>query len=467
MKRNRKYNLLGWLAVSMLLMTTACSDHADLEAGALQGDPNGTNTVTFTIQPETQSVGRRAGAENKIKFGDGTKADLLIFAVYEYKNEKWVLAEELKGKNTTDIEDLQLGDKQYALKVEGFPVKFQLTLNSGTKYKVAFWAQNSGCKAYDTHDLQAVEVKYENALNNDELRDAFCTTTEEFDGGTVDKPIEAILRRPLAQINIGTTGWDYEGAAYLKPSPVSYTHSTVTLEGVAQYYNVLDGKAIVDDTDHKTTNVTFGYAKIPAFINVTDEEWKAAEHLYQPFANEEYLKVKLFYEDEDYKEYVGWDKYDQFRKDPSSGFVAGKLPETETFKYLSMCYVLVPEAVSITDINNVNYGSVLDAVKFETKGIDEEDPNKDKESTPKQVFEIKNVPVQKNWRTNILGNSFFVYNNKFIVDIVPDYCGDYNNIGGTENDWQGRTGNEEDGWQYKGNPNTDFDDHDYNDPKGN
>ena len=503
--------MFGWLAAAALLLTTACSDNVALDVA--QGDTNGANTVTFTIMPQSQKLGTRADGDidtrNKY-ISDGSKADVLIFAVYKKEADgTWVPDQEFcKGDQTGGLlPNGALGEAQNAIKVNKYPVTIQLYVtNYEAEYKVAFWAQNHETTAYDTKKLHRVKVSYKDAENNDELRDAFCAVTEKPFSGATKETQTVTLRRPLAQVNIGTAGWDYEGAAHLKPSPVSYIYSQVKLGGVAQYYDIINETALNQEAlnaeiaahpedfdedanadDHKAKiDVTFDFNRIPAFVQAEQSEWSTQ---YTPVENEEYLQVDVNRNGKidgyTKNKYVGWEDYEKYRKgeynenaednedseeegeDPDEKistkdlFNEGIMPETEMYKYLSMCYVLVPEAEGETggdaegDVAGAaeeegeeegeanapqQVNSVLSFVEFEAKGIkisekDEDadnaadDPTADDEAidnTLKTVFKINNVPVSKNWRTNIVGNNFFTAVTKFHLDIVPEYCGDYN-----------------------------------------
>ena len=130
MKYNRKHNMFGWLAASALLLTTACSDNVALDVA--QGDTNGANTVTFTIMPQTQELGTRADGDietgNKY-ISDGTKADVLIFAVYKKGTDgTWTPDPEFCKGNLTGglLSDGALGNAQNAIKVDQYPVTVQL-----------------------------------------------------------------------------------------------------------------------------------------------------------------------------------------------------------------------------------------------------------------------------------------------------------------------------------------------------
>ncbi|MCH5301853.1 MAG: hypothetical protein J1E77_03340 [Prevotella sp.] len=466
MRHNRKHNLFGWLAASALLLTTACANDAMLDLS--QG--SGTRTVALTVLPQTQTNTTRGIETGNSTISTGQYIDVLIYAVYEKIDEgKYELVNRaFKNSQVDGITADDLGDGQTAVSAKGISytnsVTVQVTVDAEKEYKVVFWAQNRQTDAYDTKDLEKVKVSYMTkneegndvsvlvpARNNDEQRDAFCAVAEIIQGTPANKG-KVYLRRPLAQVNVGTAGWDYEGAAYLKPSSVSYTKSTITLKGVAQYYNVLDGKTLSQDElaegEKATTDATFSYYRLPAFINVADTEWdnpqitpytgKDSEGNDDGKGVEEYLRVDIHNDGKFDPGYVGWKEFDSYRKaaDTKAAYEKGKLPDTEEFKYLSMCYVLVPEATNIIgEVNpNAKYGSVLDKVSFTAQGtvVDKNEPLEKK-------VEVSNVPVQKNWRTNILGYNFFLGKQKYIIDIVPDYCGDYNDDEVVKGEWPKKT----------------------------
>lgn len=576
MKSNIKYTIFGWLWAAALLLATACTDTADLNASAKSS--GGDNSVSFIVKAEHSTVSTRVdetpgeggeGGESDDDttplntsnvIGKGTKINALIFAVYEVKFKEGVdLTNGLDGlteddiesrvlledfqKSTTGVGNIEVGKGQNVVKLEDFVTdgyKFQLTTNPDKYYQVAFWAQHSQTKAYNATDLRAVEVIYEESvdqfgdthqdiINNDEKRDAFCAVSKIFKGDK--KSAETVtLTRPLAQINIGTTGWDYEGAAVLKPSPIGYTESQLTISAysLARYYSVFKGKALTqsdltelaEETGNRykselyDKDVLFVYQSIPAYNNLNQNLYDDIT-TYLRVDGEEFLRVDIN-GDNKIAGYVSWDEYSAYRKENPEAFNQGYMPHTETFKYLSMIYVLVPEGHPFTTDdevgnklpNNKAAGSVIGSIKFETKGYEIKDKNttggdgtdnpagadaegadtdtgKGKELVGLgEIFTIKNVPVQKNWRTNILGSNFFVVNNVFKVYVVPEYCGDYNNWDGeaAPKDGDGSGGwldgiefdkktDPSQEWEIKGgggNPNENFPDENpkYNDENG-
>lgn len=468
MKHNRRYNSFGWLSALTLMLTTACTSMNDFDLSKVENA--GENIITLTVKPQTQTVSTR-GTDNTAQttsdshISDGSKVDVLIYAVYESSDDKdytLVTDSKVAKGNTISGSTFEAGTGQTIVEWEEGSVEKTITLilESEKVYKVAFWAQNSTTNAYNTSDLTAVKVNYKNdngteMLNNDELRDAFCANV---DIKTKNATKTVTLYRPLAQINVGTTGWDYEGAAHLHPSPVSYTQSEITLKGVAQYYDVLgktesgeynpNGITLVDNTHPLYPDeVVFKLNTLPAFINFTEDVQRKPN--IERYDNEEMLVVDLNKTDDGIQPYVTWDEYKAAldEHEQTENLEKFELPKTEVFKYLSMCYVLVPEAHTFTDADekkpneSATYGAVLDYVTLKAYGIDPDAEDASQEDEPVatdegdgteevipglgKVFEVNNVPVQKNWRTNILGNNFFVDRKFWTLDIVPEYMGNY------------------------------------------
>lgn len=379
MKYNKKYNLFGWLSVFTLLLTTACAGVSDLDA--TQVDNNDQNAVTITVQPQSLASGMRAAAiDPNSHISDGSKVDILFYTIYEVGSDGTTLTPTANpklvvGNKAQNLFTGELGDGQSVISVtkENYPAKIRLVLASETKYKIAFWAQNSSSTAaFDVKDLQNVKVNYTNAKNNNELRDAFCAVSDVIDGSIRENKV--ILRRPFAQINVGTTGADYKniviGAKVYPNKPV--TQSKIKLTGVANQYNVVTGVA------SGTTTAEFGYDVIPAFMK--NDVPTTPNQLYNgTYENEEFLKVDL---DKDGKIAAYKINYPTLYTDGTSQTYL-----TETFKYLSMCYALVTDGV-LSEV----------AISFaETKAENNEAVNG---YTP---MTITQVPVKKNWRTNILG----------------------------------------------------------------
>lgn len=305
--------LFSTVAMSaLMLMATSCADDqtSDLKAGA-------ESTVTITAQLPGD-MGTRA-------FADGKKATELHYAVYE------------KG-TTTPLEvckkaDGTKGQPEGTATMTGLQTTISLQLTTGKEYDFVFWADAPGDNVYTFNsENQTVTVNYANAENNTDNLDAFFGQKKALKvSGNMS--ISQELRRPFAQINIGTDDFDAAAAA-------GYTVSESTI-GVATY---------------KTLNLLSGEVSDPV----------TATFVKKPIPTED-------------------SKFSVNSKD---------------YKYLSMSYVLVPKDKETVDI----------AFDY---------------TLTNRTF--TNVPVQRNYRTNIYG-SLLTNTADFNVVIAPGFNDpDYNN----------------------------------------
>lgn len=304
--------LFSTVAMSaLMLMATSCADDqtSDLKAGA-------ESTVTITAQLPGD-MGTRA-------FADGKKATELHYAVYE------------KG-TTTPLKvckkaDGTKGQPEGTATMTGLKTTISLQLTTGKEYDFVFWADAPGDNVYTFNsENQTVTVNYANAENNTDNLDAFFGQKKALKvSGNMS--ISQELRRPFAQINIGTDDFDAAAAA-------GYTVSESTI-GVATY---------------KTLNLLSGEVSDPV----------TATFVKKPIPTED-------------------SKFSVNSKD---------------YKYLSMSYVLVPKDKETVDI----------AFDY---------------TLTNRTF--TNVPVQRNYRTNIYG-SLLTNTADFNVVIVPRFNDpDYN-----------------------------------------
>lgn len=304
--------LFSTVAMSaLMLMATSCADDqtSDLKAGA-------ESTVTITAQLPGD-MGTRA-------FADGTKATELHYAVYEKGTTT-----RLKVCKKTDGTKGQL---EGTATMTGLQTTISLQLTTGKEYDFVFWADAPGDNVYTFNsENQTVTVNYANAENNTDNLDAFFGQKKALKvSGNMS--ISQELRRPFAQINIGTDDFDAAAAA-------GYTVSESTI-GVATYntLNLLSGE--VSDP------VTATFVKKP--IPTEDSKFSV---------------------------------------------------NSKDYKYLSMSYVLVPKDKETVDI----------AFDY---------------TLTNRTF--TNVPVQRNYRTNIYG-SLLTNTADFNVVIAPGFNDpDYN-----------------------------------------
>ena len=146
--------------------------------------------VNVSIEVGTPEVATRA-------YSDGTKATKLQYAVYDVNGNKLDVSTEtvdmIHGKTTVDLQ-----------------------LTTGNTYNVLFWA--AAPDAPYTVDLanKTMTVDYTGVLSNDENLDAFYKWETIKVTGPMSKTVE--LKRPFAQLNVGTN--DFEEAAATGYEPV-------------------------------------------------------------------------------------------------------------------------------------------------------------------------------------------------------------------------------------------------------
>lgn len=218
---NRKIYLWG-IATIIALFFTSCSQ---TEPENLSNEAE----VTFTLNIEN-AIATRA-------ISDGTGANQITFAIF---NEDG--SEIFTPKTSRTISGNQL--------LNGVEIK--ATLVKGNTYKACFWAQNSNCTAYSISEDMKVTINYE-GLNNDETRDAFFAYTEPFTVN-VNPRLRVILKRPFAQINVGSTKDDIDA---ITASGVKVSKSEAIIEDIPSELNLFNG-----NTD-KPVNVNYALAAMP------------------------------------------------------------------------------------------------------------------------------------------------------------------------------------------------------------
>ena len=324
-KNTNMRNLLLMFAMVGMLFATSCSND-DLDT-VQSGDES---QVTFSLSLE-KKIATRA-------ISDGSQADKLVYAVFDENGDR--------------ISTIQKVEKTDVI----FPATETLTLAKGQTYKVAFWAQDADCEAYSVDDNMNVTVSYENALNNDETRDAFFKTETFTVTGSTSIHVE--LKRPFAQINVGVTEEDWVAAV---ASGIEIKNSKVVIKDAATKLNLLTG-AVSEPT---TVGVTYDLATIPAENLMVDVDNDGTK---------------------------------------------------ETYHWLSMSYILVNDGSDATPSVNGAAKTTLENLEFTFK------PESGNEITLKNG--LTSVPVQRNWRTNILGK-LLTSDITFNISIDPIYDGDY------------------------------------------
>ena len=262
-----------FLVLAAAFAMVACQTDIN-EVGVVGGEVD----VTFEVGTPTRA------------YSDGTTATVLQYAVYEVVDkDNEGTAEILTPLTVTNGE------------IHGSTtVKLQLV--TGNTYAVVFWAAAEGAP-YDvnfggTLGEATMTVDYTNALSNDEKRDAFFKKHVFTVKGAQTETIE--LRRPFAQLNIGTN--DYDASANAGYVPVnSYVevavHNTLKLatgevdgqatqkfnyaainkdetfpvaaEAGKPAYKYLAMNYLLVDADKETVDVVFGYSEGDAAVAKT------------------------------------------------------------------------------------------------------------------------------------------------------------------------------------------------------
>ena len=280
-------------------------------------------SCTNEVLPEAQ-LGEEAVVSFTVKapqvasrvFGDGTSANDLYYAVYYHNqatgNEEIVNISRIDKSNPDHI-DLET------------TVEFKLV--NGNTYSIIFWAENEASVV--TPDWASKTMTFNPAEANVETYDAFYAYVEPFKvSGRIDQPVE--LRRPFAQVNIGTA--DYQAAVN--------AGTTVTKAGIT--------------------------LKAFTTLNFVNGEVGGEQEI-------EYVATAI--PDENVEKFP----------------VAG-------YKYLTMNYVLVGAEKHLVSEVVFNYSSAdMDYTRVYT-----------------------NVPVRRNYRTNIFGN-LITEDANYTIEIKPGF----------------------------------------------
>lgn len=416
---NKKSNILNLLLLSVLLLVSACSDQIDYDGPE---NKTGTNEVTISVGLSTRGTSTRT-YEPETFISNANLIDVLKFAVYEKGKdqegkETWTIRPEY-AKESVAVGNVTVTSGQELKKMTSkeWPVRMRFSFDPDKTYKIAFWAQDSRCGIYDTSDLKEIKIDYEGQENNNESLDAFSKVVDV----TVGKNLEVQLDRVTAQINIGTTGADYWNLIYdpwINPRYVTINESYIEVKGVANRFNALTGIATAVDNEGKimkasTLEAKFNWAKLPAWIvskvpqfnsdgTIFDEDKNPFVGFDKNFSEipEEFLCVNLNGKEklEEYK--TTYPTLQYVAEDDGNGNMTIRTQYlTEKFKYLSMCYVMVP--TNIDEKGNVT-GSIVD-IKYNLR------QNKGESDTRKIDLSnksIPNLPVRANFRTNILGGLY-------------------------------------------------------------
>ena len=167
--------------------------------------------------------------------------------------------------------------------ISGTSIDVSLSLAQNQTYSFVFWAYDSSQNIYDIDDLTAIKM---NTLPNPitfseaEASDAFFATEEDITiTGSNSYPIELV--RPLAQINVGTTGTPMQASFTAKSAPDTFHPFTNTVSGETDFtWNFSDTTTETFSADGTAYNyLAMGYLfapttamQIAAELTLTDGE---------------------------------------------------------------------------------------------------------------------------------------------------------------------------------------------------
>ena len=198
-----------------MAMTTSCSQDEELvqQSGEM---------TTFKVELDGAAKSRTAG--------DGQTVNELYYAVYDKNGDNVIYPADAKYGKTT---------------VTAGKATVSLPLMKSEAYDIVFWAQNKDANAYTFTELTEITVNYTGLKSNQENRDAFFNTLNDYIAKGNTQTVE--LRRPFAQLNVATSIEDWKNATYLYQAngndgyPVK--SSSVTIDNLATTFNAKTGAA--------------------------------------------------------------------------------------------------------------------------------------------------------------------------------------------------------------------------------
>ena len=299
------------LTAATLLTMAACSQIDLLFGGS--GDAEQVSFAISTAQGQSRTA------------GDGNTVDQVHYEVWDKITGQRVVSS-ITGQNGGSPLVMEAGQAYVRIK-----------LVRGVPYDITFWAHNHNEQdtAYDiTGGLENITLK-PSIMANKESYDAFCHTLKDYQIGAGTTKVE--LKRPFAQVNVGTTLADWQKALDLQ---VKINLSTVTVSGLANVFDARKGKAS-------------GNASLTYQLNdVLQETFEV---------------------------------------------------EGDDYQYLGMNYMLADSEKTLHSLSITLYDG-------------EKEVN---------TLRVNNMPIKRNWRTNIVGN-LLTNKEEFKVVIEPEFTDDKN-----------------------------------------
>ena len=246
-----KKKLIFAMSAIVALFATSCQEE---DFGV---STSATSTVAFTVS--TPEIASRA-------YSDGTTATKLQYAVYDADgNELTALTKTDATINGSATVDLQL--------------------TTGNKYSVIFWAAAPNAPYTVDFAKKTMTVNYDGAVSNAENRDAFYKYHTFTVTGAQTETIE--LKRPFAQLNIGTNDYAASTSAGYNP-----TQSSVKVSNVYKTLDFVEGKV----SDGVEVNFALTEIKKDETFPVAGHEYLAMNYLLVD-ADKELVDIEFTYAD--------------------------------------------------------------------------------------------------------------------------------------------------------------------------
>ena len=247
--------LFGLSAFTMLFATSCQKDVAF--------DTNVEESAVVSFNIDTPDLATRA-------YSDGATATVLQYAVYDAQGN--------------ELTDLTVTDAT----ING-SAKVELQLTTGNTYSVIFWAAAEGAPYTVDFGAKTMTVNYTGAVSNDEARDAFYKYHEFTVKGAQTETIE--LRRPFAQLNIGTADYAASTSAGYTPTQsavvVKNVYNTLDLVGGIVSNEVAAEFALADIKKDETFPVAgYEYLAMNYLLVASDKETVEVEFTYTDGTNE-------------------------------------------------------------------------------------------------------------------------------------------------------------------------------------
>lgn len=257
--KNLLHNIQKLMMLALMMVgLQSCSD--DLQK---MGDVEVSFTATLPTDTRTRS------------FGKAEQVNTLLVGIFK----KGFSDEHTNSGGSWSYYEI---DRKF-FPISGTSIDVSLSLAQNQTYSFVFWAYDSNRNIYDIDDLTAIKM---NTLPNPitfseaEASDAFFATEEDIIiTGSCSYPIELV--RPLAQINVGTTGTPMQASFTAKSAPDTFHPFTNTVSGETDFtWNFSDTTTETFSADGTAYNyLAMGYLfapttamQIAAELTLTDGE---------------------------------------------------------------------------------------------------------------------------------------------------------------------------------------------------